>query len=350
MKTFSPHRLSNAVRFALAAFVLLLLPLAASAAAPPRVGAVGFTVSDLDAEVAFFTDTLGFEKVSEREVMGDVYENLFGVFGLRARVARLRLGTEVVELTEVLTPRGRAIPIDAKSNDRWFQHIALVVSDMDAAYAKLRAAKVRHVSTAPQRLPDWNPNAGGIRAFYFQDPDGHNLEVIWYPPGKGNPRWQDRSAEDRGKLFLGIDHTAIVVSDTDASLAFYRDRLGLSVAGASDNYGTEQEHLNQVFGAHLRITALRGSGGPGIEFLEYLTPRGGRPTPPDLAVNDLAHWQTTLVLPEPKALDGLAARFAEARVPFVSLGIVGLPEAELGFHRGFQVLDPDGHAFAVVEP
>lgn len=329
------------------ALVALLLPIALFGASAPKVAAVGFTVSDLDAEVAFFTGTLGFEKVSEHEVMGETYEQLEGVFGLRERVARLKLGTEVVELTEYLTPRGRPIPVDAKSNDRWFQHLALVVSDMDAAYAKLRAARVRHVSTGPQTLPDWNPNAGGIRAFYFQDPDGHNLEAIWYPPGKGNPRWQDHSS---GKLFLGIDHTAIVVSDTDTSLAFYRDRLGMTVAGASDNYGTEQAHLNQVSGAHLRITALKGASGPGIEFLEYLSPQGGRPAPSDLSANDLAHWQTTLVVDEPQALDRIATRLREGQVRFVSPEIVKLPEAELGFHRGFLVRDPDGHAFEIVEP
>jgi catechol 2,3-dioxygenase-like lactoylglutathione lyase family enzyme len=38
-----------------------------------------------------------------------------------------------------------------------------------------------------------------------------------------------------GRLFLGIDHTAIVVSDTEASLKFYRDVLGMTVAGESEN-------------------------------------------------------------------------------------------------------------------
>ena len=82
----------------------------------------------------------------------------------------------------------------------------------------------------------------------------------------------------RSTLFLGIDHTAIVVSDTGKSLAFYRDLLGLRVAGESENYGVEQEHLNQVFGARLHITGLRAEHGPGIEFLEYITPPGGTAT------------------------------------------------------------------------
>jgi catechol 2,3-dioxygenase-like lactoylglutathione lyase family enzyme len=66
-----------------------------------------------------------------------------------------------------------------------------------------------------------------------------------------------------GKLFLGIDHTAIVVSNTENSLKFYRNLLGLRVAGQSENYGTEQEHLNNVFGARLLITGLKADKGPG---------------------------------------------------------------------------------------
>src|SRR5260370_1090558 len=81
---------------------------------------------------------------------------------------------------------------------RGFQHIAIIVSDMARAYARLGEARVRHASPAPQRLPDWNPKAGGIRAFYFRDPDGHFLEVLWFPAGKGDPKWQGVT----GRLFL----------------------------------------------------------------------------------------------------------------------------------------------------
>ena len=124
--------------------------------------------------------------------------------------------------------------------------------------------QVEHASTGPQRLPDWNPNAGGISAFYFRDPDRHFLEIISFPGDKGSPKWHQATKE----VFLGIDHTAIVVDDSNASLRFYRDMLGMQVAGESDNYDVEQEHLNNVFGARLRITALRAARGPGIELLE----------------------------------------------------------------------------------
>jgi catechol 2,3-dioxygenase-like lactoylglutathione lyase family enzyme len=306
------------------------------------VAAVGMTVSDMERSLEVYRDILEFESVSDAEFAGDEAERLTGVFGARVRVVTLRLGTETIELTEFLAPAGRPMPADFRSNDRWFQHLALVVSDMSTAYARLREHRVRHASSGPQRLPDWNPNAGGIEAFYFRDPDGHHLEVIAYPAGKGAPRWQ----ED-GRLFLGIDHTAIVVADTEASLAFYRDTLGLDVAGASENYGTEQEHLNNVFGARLRITALRASGGgPGIEFLEYLSPRDGRPMPSDERANDLIHWHVRLV-----TSDAAAAYRATrtAKAPLVSPGFVDLTDERWTFRKGLRLRDPDGHVLEVIE-
>jgi catechol 2,3-dioxygenase-like lactoylglutathione lyase family enzyme len=206
---------------------------------------------------------------------------------------------------------------------------------MDRAYAALRAERVEHASTGPQRLPDWNPNAGGIRAFYFRDPDRHVLEVIQFPPGKGDARWQARD-----RLFLGIDHTAIVVADTDASMRFYRDTLGLRVAGTSENWGPEQEHLNNVFGARLRITTLRSASGPGVELLEYLAPRDGRPVAADERANDLFHWQTTLFTTD---LDQGVAALRRARAAFVSPGVVALSDARLGYSRALLARDPDGH-------
>ena len=192
------------------------------------VDAIGITVSDMDRAVDFYSKVLTFEKVSDTEVAGENYEHLEGVFGLRMRVVRMRLGDEFIELTEYLAPKGRPIPVDSRSNDLWFQHIAIIVSDMDKAYAWLRQNKVEHASSGPQRLPDWNKNAAGISAFYFKDPDEHPVEVLQFPPDKGLEKWHRPLPSD--KLFLGIDHTAIVVWDTDASVKFYRDLLGLHVA------------------------------------------------------------------------------------------------------------------------
>jgi catechol 2,3-dioxygenase-like lactoylglutathione lyase family enzyme len=308
-----------------------------------RVGAVGMTVSDMDRSIEFYSKVLSFEKVSDVEVAGQDYEHLEGIFGLRMRVVQMRLGDEFIELTEYLAPKGRPFPVDSRSNDRWFQHIAIITSDMDKAYAWLRQNKVEYASTGPQRLPDWNKGAAGIKAFYFRDPDRHYLEILQFPEGKGDPKWHQAG----DKLFLGIDHTAIVVGNTDASLKFYQDVLGLHIAGTSENYGVEQEHLNNVFGAKLRITSLHAlSGGPGIEFLEYLAPRDGRPFPADERANDLFHWQTTLAV---ASVDKLAQLLFVGKYSFISSGAVSLGDGRLGLSRALLVRDPDGHVMQLTE-
>src|SRR5262245_14123870 len=76
------------------------------------VDSIGMTVSDLDRSIAFYSTVLNFQKVSETEVDGENYEHLTGVFGLRMRIARMRLGDEYIELTEFLAPRGRPAPVD----------------------------------------------------------------------------------------------------------------------------------------------------------------------------------------------------------------------------------------------
>lgn len=263
-----------------------------------EVGPIVITVANLDRQLAFYTNTLPFRWISEERSKGPGFDQLTGLKDADARVATLKLGEERIQLMQFLNPRGRPIPADSRSFDHWFQHIAIVVSDMDRAYARLLAAKVKHASTAPQTLPAWNPDAGGIQAFYFRDPEDHVLEILRFPPGKGDPKWQAAahlaSAADSSAVFLGIDHTAIVVADTERTLAFYRGVLGFHIAGTAENWGTEQEHLNQVFGARLRITALRTERGPGIELLEYITPPGGRALGMDSAVNDLLAWRIRL--------------------------------------------------------
>lgn len=250
--------------------LLLAVPAVYGAPEPDSIDRIVIPVSRLDRAAAFYTGALSFTAAMPGASVGLV----------------LRLGDETIELVQ---RTGRAIPAGSRSNDHWFQHLAIVVSDIDEAYAVVLRAGAAPISAGPQLLPAWNPNAGGIRAVYFHDPDGHPLELIQYPPGKGEPRWQDKH-----RLFLGIDHTAVVASDSGSSIASYRDRLGLRLAGGSENWGTEQERLSAVTGAHLRITTLRPRNGPGIELLQYLMPRDGRPMPANTTGEDL--WAEEVVM------------------------------------------------------
>src|ERR1041385_6737556 len=116
---------------------LSLLTLAVSVTAAVReVGAIGLTVNDLGRELNFFTNTLPFELVSISDAGGEEQEHLLALKNVKLRIATLKLGDERIMLTKHLSQKGRPIPQDSRSFDRWFQHIAIVVSDMDKAYAR----------------------------------------------------------------------------------------------------------------------------------------------------------------------------------------------------------------------
>jgi catechol 2,3-dioxygenase-like lactoylglutathione lyase family enzyme len=334
------------------AFVLilavLLLPCAVLAQQAPGplvqgVGPIEVTVSDADRALKFYSEVLLFEKVSDQTVHDTNYLRLEGASASGVRVVRMRLGDEYVDLVQFAETQGRPVPADSRSNDRWFQHIAIVVSDMRHAYERLRDAHVEQISFGPQRLPDWNVNAAGIEAFYFRDPDRHALEVIHFPPDKGQSKWHAPA----NKLFLGIDHSAIAIADTNASLRFYRDLLGLRIVGTSENSGIEQEHLSGVPDAVVHITSLRASSGPRIELLEYRSPQDGRSISPDERATDLVHREITLMTANAR---GASEKLRRDHARFISPDLITLNAAELGFREGVVVRDPDGHALRIVEP
>src|SRR5262245_29191118 len=264
---------SRLIRLSLLLAVLLCLPSTQAragenhAVVATSVGAIGFTVSDIDRSVSFYRDVLTFKPISDVEVDGPEYDRLWGIFGVRARVVRMQLGEQQLEPSEFLSPPDvRPIPVPSYSNDLWFQHIAIVVRDMEAAWAQLRKHHVRQISPRPQTIPMSNVPAAGIKAIKFRDPDGHNLELLWFPEGKGNPIWKKPGSN----LFLGIDHTAMTVRSTESSTKFYRDLLGMMIAGGTLNMGTTQQYLDSLPGARTRVTGLASKvGPPGLEFLEY---------------------------------------------------------------------------------
>jgi catechol 2,3-dioxygenase-like lactoylglutathione lyase family enzyme len=319
--------------------VILFLVLITTQAQIIKVDAIGITVKEMDRSVKFYSEVLGFKKISDKQYSGPVFEDLKGLFGINFRVVRMQLGDEFIELTDYLTTGGRSIPEDQKSNDLFFQHIAIVVSDMDKAFEQLKKFNVEYVSTAPQTLPVTNVAAAGIKAFYFHDVDDQNLELIYFPKGKGDPRWQAVT----GRIFLGIDHTAVGVSSTENSQKFYQDMLGIIRKGDSWNFGTEQEHLNNVEGASLHITGLRAQAGPGVEFLQYLKPGPGKKYPDDTRADDIWFWQTILITDNAETLYN---KLRSSGYVFVSRELVHLDTIHT---RSFIVKDPDGHAVLIRE-
>jgi catechol 2,3-dioxygenase-like lactoylglutathione lyase family enzyme len=305
----------------------------------PVVSRLTLTVGDLERSIAMF-QALDFQVREQRYLRGAAFAELTGLAGAEARAALLQLGAEHIELRQFVTPLGRHIEDDSRSNDGTFQHLAIVVRDMDEAFARLRALPgIQLVSSAPQTLPASNPAAGGIRALYFKDADGHNLELIWFPADKGSARWH---AQTTG-TFLGIDHSAIAVADSARSQSFY-EGLGFTVSGRSLNYGVEQERLSGVPGARVQITGLSPQSGPGVEFLSYQDPGPGKPAPDDSAANDLWHWEIDVEVADlGDTLQAVAERTAR------SSGATPVVALEPGYRWASLVQDHDGHTLRLLQ-
>jgi catechol 2,3-dioxygenase-like lactoylglutathione lyase family enzyme len=278
-----------------------------------KVASFGLTTPDAHRLSEFYQNALDFRLLGIERRSGPDFERLMGVEG-GASAMTLSLGDEIVEFLQFDRP-GRPYPDGASSSDLYFQHFAIVVSDIHLAYQRLLSVDSwTAISTdGPQRLP---ASSGSVTAFKFRDRDGHPLELLAFPDGRMPARWQRRA---KGKLFLGIDHSAISVSDTDISIAFY-GALGLRVAARSLNTGVEQERLDAVKAPRVEVTALAPEQAtPHIELLSYQSVLRS-------AINVVQ-----------------GADVATTRLVFEADG--PLPERHIAAQR---LIDPDGHHLMVL--
>ncbi len=253
-----------------------------------RILRVSRVVADLDRAEAFYRDGLGFRRIG-RGPGNPALAGLLGIAGASSEHVVMRLGAEEIALVR-FDPPGAPYPPGSRSDDLWFQHLAVVVDDMEAAFRHLEKQAPRPISThGPERLP---PGNGGVSAFKFRDPDGHPLELIQFPPGQGRPVWQERVRTGPGP-FLGIDHSALAVAATARSLRFYRS-LGFRVAARSLNDSEAQSRLDGVPSARVHVTSLRprSAAGAGLELLAYTPP--GRPATATAANAIITDWVTLL--------------------------------------------------------
>lgn len=229
-------------------------------------------VAEIARAERFYRAALGFETVAMNT--GPGFTSL-----------TMRLGADDIDLVAYDLP-GAPYPAGSRCIDLWFQHFAIVVADMGKAYQRLRAAGPLAAITrgGPRHLP---PNTGSVTAFKFRDPDGHPLELLHFPAVSAPPRWRSQAGDG---VLLGIDHSAVTVSDTAASVAFYGERIGLTVKSRSLNRGPEQDDLDDTPGAVVEVTALSPAdpGSPHVELLCYRMPPGGQPMARDGGRSDIA--------------------------------------------------------------
>lgn len=267
----------------------------------------------------FYESALGFRRLGVEDIPDARVQTLFHVDG-RARRVTVALGNQHVELIEFVDDPGRPYPADTAASDLIFQHFALVVSDMDAAIRQLSACVgwLPISADGPQLLP---PSSGGVTAFKFRDPQGHPLELLYFPPGKRPQYWQHQNSD---AVFMGIDHSAISVSDTASSVTFYA-ALGLSVDNRSLNKGPAQARLDGVRDPVAEVTAMAADGStPHLELLCYRGPE--KHAALDLRANDVAASCVVWGTDDPST--ALATAGASVR----------------------RLLDPDGHHLWIESP
>lgn len=299
---------------------------------------------DLDGLKNWYVEQLGLTPAWEQRYSAAWISELFpGTVAASLDCCALRLGPETLWLMSWPEVLMQPMPAATRGIDHWFQHICLVSDALEKAYAGRLQGACRPISTSPQTLPDWNLGAAGIQAVKFFDLEGHPLELLQFPPGKGAPRWHvdhDRSGQPRG-----IDHTAISIADTTISLSFYSELLGLQRVGGGLNHGPEQDALDGLESARVEITALQAQPGQmGVEFLHYQSPRGGMGRA-DARWSDLVN--DTMVI----QVDGIHDLHARAQAsPWAQhcSPLVPLPLPLFGGEMGFTLRDPDLHGVLLV--
>lgn len=305
-----------------------------------KVLGVLHVVYNLSKMAHFFENVLGYQHVQEWHWPKHAFDQLFELPTGEAKIARLQLGEESSYLLEFSPSHPLPHYFEFNSHDLYFQHIAIVVSNMEKAHQKVMDSGVKAISEDHQTIPEWNEAAAGVKAFYFRSPEGHPLELIYFPPGKGKEKWQNPHL-----LFLGIDHTAIVVSQTEASILFYHDFLGMEPIGGSLNYSETQEKLSGVTDPKVEITNLcfPNSNGMGIEFLDYVKPLGGREK---IHTNWKERHLDTTTLIAIDNIDSIAHRLQEAKIHFSKVESVKLFDH---YHKALWTIDPDGHSLLLLE-
>jgi catechol 2,3-dioxygenase-like lactoylglutathione lyase family enzyme len=297
---------------------------------------VSITVADLAGTATFYRNWLGLEVGPEHTLEDPAWNSLLGLEqGTTARAADVAIGRQMVRLV-AFDPPGRSYPSERASNDQWFQHVALVTGDITRVWEKLQGGAPGQITKGmPVRLP---ANTGSVTAFKFRDPEGHPLELLFFPPSVGDPQWQGRAALG----IVGYDHTAIAVTDVNRSVAFYTELLGFKIAARSLNTGVEQDRLDGLTDCEVDVVALEPASEvtPHVELLHYRRPPG-RALSSTIRANDVASARQIHRVDD---LDALVERLEAEGVTFVSPGVATLR----GGGKAAAIRDPDGHMIVLM--
>lgn len=262
---------------------------------PLALSRISLTSANADLLASFYENGIGFVQTARERVDAAPY----GMAGSEALVVTLSLGQQLIELVQFDQP-GAPYPTSRTSYDPWFQHMAIVVTDITAALLRLnqRTTPIPISLHGPVTLP---ASAGGVTAIKLRDPEGHPFELLQFPAANTPAAWAGLVPQNG--FALGIDHSAIVVANTAASAAFYAG-LGLTFASSSLNQGPTQDLLDAASGTLVAVTGLSPpQATPHVELLCYSAPTAAPAI--TIAANDIAATRLVMQDDGPPAGQGI---------------------------------------------
>jgi catechol 2,3-dioxygenase-like lactoylglutathione lyase family enzyme len=141
---------------------------------------VGFTVSELEASIAFYQALLGCRILERSSGSGPELETLTGIPGVRVITADLEVpGGGILELVQYLAPPSARLA--QERHQAGHTHVAFVVESIDAALERLTVLGITSASS-PVTIAEPGSAWDGTRVLYACDPDGRTIECLERPP------------------------------------------------------------------------------------------------------------------------------------------------------------------------
>ena|ERR1700730_18630842 len=140
------------------------------------VSHTGFTVSDMDRSLRFYSGLLGMKVIAQQVGAAPYLSTITGFSNVELKVALLKTGENsehILELLEYLSHPGS--PQQTATNRPGNGHLCFTVEDIWTTYERLKAEGVNFKSL-PARITEGVNK--GAHAVYFLDPDGFTLELF----------------------------------------------------------------------------------------------------------------------------------------------------------------------------
>lgn len=268
-------------------------------------------VSDLDRSARFYHDLLGLDLVPSPptgalpwdEDPGHLHLHGLPQARLRfigARMPGIRCGVELVEINDV-----ERTAVRRRMQDPGAVTLILLVRDIDAAFARLKAAGVPVVTSGG--VPLAMSTANQTRAVIVQDPDGHFVELAQLDP-------LPATTAPPASNVIGV-RLRVTVSDIEQTVRFYEQQLGLS--GVRGPFATSHA-VSAMMGlpdSEYRLTTIRMPGS--TLLLELLELKGLSPVTTRSRVQDPGSFRLQLNV---RDIDAALAGLTSAGSTVVSTG------------------------------